>query len=309
MAAGALLSKEPVVMILKGLCAFPLTSADAGGRVDVGALRDLLSPLVEAKVDSIGLLGSTGIYPFLVRAERRRAIEAAIELAGDRVPVLVGVGALRTDEAVQLASDARSAGAVAGLLAAVSYTPLTEDEVFEHFAAVARESGLPLCIYDNPGATHFTFTSTLIGRISRLPGVIALKTLAPDPQGVLAHHEALRGLVPPGFSVGYAGDWHAAEALLAGGHAWYSVAAGLFPQSCLAIVRAAQASDAAELRRLDAALNPLWSLFRRYTSLRVVYAAARHLGLCRAEPPRPIQPLPDLAQDEVAAVLRNLDLR
>ena len=37
----------------------------------------------------------------------------------------------------------------------MSYTPLTEDEVFEHFATVARESGLPLCIYDNPGTTHF----------------------------------------------------------------------------------------------------------------------------------------------------------
>lgn len=299
---------SPLVTIMTGLSAFPITPADPGGRVDVEALRNLLSPLVAAEVDSIGLLGSTGTYPYLARAERRRAIDAAVDIAGGRVPVLVGVGALRTDEAVQLACDARSAGAAAGLLAPVAYTPLTEDEVFEHFAAVARESGLPLCIYDNPGTTHFTFTSALIGRISRLPGMVALKGLAPDPQVVVAHHRALRDVVPTGFSVGYAGDWNAAEALLAGGDAWYSVAGGLFPQSCLAMVRAAQAGDAVELRRLDAAMQPLWTMFRRHSSLRVAYAAGNQLGLCRAQPPRPIQPLPKLVQDEVAAVLRSLAL-
>jgi 4-hydroxy-tetrahydrodipicolinate synthase len=67
-----------------------------------------------------------------------------------RVPVLIGVGALRTDDAVRLAQDAQAIGAAAGLLAPVSYTPLTDHEVFEHFATVARESRLPLCIYDNP---------------------------------------------------------------------------------------------------------------------------------------------------------------
>ncbi len=86
------------------------------------------------------------------------------------MPLLVGIGALRTDEAVRLAQDARAAGASAGLLAPVSYTPLTEDEVFAHFAAVAGEGGLPLVIYDNPATTHFRFTPTLLGRLARLPG-------------------------------------------------------------------------------------------------------------------------------------------
>ncbi len=132
-------------MLLKGLSAFPITPADAGGQVDVAALRRLVAPLCAAGVNSIGLLGSTGSYPYLSRAERRRALEAAIEEAAGRLPILVGVGALRTDEAVRLAQDAKDAGAAAGLLAPMSYTPLTEDEVFEHFASVTRESGRPLC--------------------------------------------------------------------------------------------------------------------------------------------------------------------
>ena len=296
-------------MVSKGLSAFPITPSDAGGRVDVPALRRLLGPLLEAGVDSIGLLGSTGSYAYLAREQRRRALEAALEEAGGKVPVLVGVGALRTDDAIGLAQDAKAAGAAAGLLAPVSYTPLNDDEVFEHFSAVACASGLPLCVYDNPATTRFTFGPALLGRLSRVPGIVALKSPAPEPGALPGHLAALRGAVPEGFSLGYSVDWHAAEALLAGGDAWYSVAGGVFPGSCAALVRAAERGDAAEARRIDAALRPLWTLFREFSSLRVVYAIADLLGLCRAAPPRPILPLPGHARQRVEATLATLSLR
>lgn len=291
--------------VVQGLSAFPITPSDADGRVDLAALRRLVAPLAAAGVDSIGLLGSTGSYPYLTRDERRRALDAALDEAGGRVPVLVGVGALRTDEALRLAEDARAAGAAAGLLAAVSYSPLTDDEVFEHFSAVAG-AGLPLVVYDNPSTTHFAFTPALVGRVARLDGVVALKSLAPAPDAVAAHLAALRAAAPGGFSVGYSVDWHAAGALLAGADAWYGVAAGLFPARCLAILRAARAGDAAEVQRLDAAMRPLWDLFKAHSSLRVCYAAADALGICRAAPPRPLLPLPREVRDRVAGVVAAL---
>ncbi|GLS43365.1 4-hydroxy-tetrahydrodipicolinate synthase [Methylobacterium brachythecii] len=292
----------------KQLSAFPITPCGPDGRVDEAGLRGLLAPLREAEVDSIGLLGSTGTYAYLSREERRRALEIAVDKVGGRVPVLVGVGALRTDETVRLARDAKAVGATAGLLAPVSYTPLTDDEVFEHFSVVARESGLPLVIYDNPGTTHFSFGPELVARVSRLPGVIAMKSPAPAASAVAAHVERLRQAVPEGFSVGCSGDWHVTEALIGGADAWYSVAAGLFPKVCLAIVRAAERGEAEEARRLDAALEPLWVLFREYSSLRVVYAAAAILGLTEAEPPHPILPLPQAVRERIAETLRDLAL-
>jgi 4-hydroxy-tetrahydrodipicolinate synthase len=293
---------------MTGVSAFPITPSAPDGTVDTAALGVLLARLLAAGVDSIGLLGSTGSYPYFTRAERRRAIDAAMALTGGTTPLLVGVGALRTDEAVQLAKDAKAAGATAGLLAPVSYTPLTDDEVFAHFATVARESGLPLCIYDNPGTTHFAFSPALIGRISRLPGIIAVKCPAPGAPDIAAHVAEMRGVLPTGFSLGYSVDLNAVEALLAGGDAWYSVVAGLFPRVCVAIVAACRAGDAAAARRLNASLQPLWDLFREFTSLRVIYAAADLLGICRAEPPRPILPLGEAAREKIAAVLRAMDL-
>ncbi|MCJ2086618.1 dihydrodipicolinate synthase family protein [Methylobacterium sp. E-005] len=293
---------------ITGLSAFPITPSDADGRVEADALRRLLEPLAAAGVDSIGLLGSTGTYAYLSRDERRRAVEIAVETVLGRTPLLVGIGALRTDDAIRLARDARAAGAAAGLLAPVSYTPLTEDEVLAHFEAVAGEGGLPLVIYDNPATTHFRFAPELIGRIARLPGVVAAKCPAPEPDAAAAGVAALRAAVPTGFPIGFSGDWNATEALIAGGAAWFSVAAGLFPKTCLALARAAEAGDADRARALNAELEPLWALFKAHSSLRVVYALAGILGLCRAEPPRPIRPLAPEVQAEIAGMQHVLSL-
>ncbi|MEG9525211.1 MAG: dihydrodipicolinate synthase family protein [Hyphomicrobiales bacterium] len=293
---------------ISGLSAFPITPSDADGRVDADALRRLLEPLAAAGVDSIGLLGSTGTYAYLSRDERRRAVAIAAEAVGGRVPLLVGIGALRTDEAIRLAQDARASGADAGLLAPVSYTPLTELEVEAHFSAVAEAGGLPLVLYDNPATTHFRFSPDLIGRIARRPGIVAAKCAAPDPAHAAAGVAALQAAVPAGFPIGFSGDWNVTEALIAGGAAWFSVAGGLFPQTCLAIVRAVAAGETERARMLNAELEPLWTLFRTHSSLRVVYALADLMGLCRAEPPLPIQPLPPEVVAEIARTVRHLSL-
>jgi len=290
-----------------GLIAYPITPADAAGRVDAAALGRLLGRLVQAGVHGVGLLGSTGTYPYLTRAERRRAVKAAAPLVAGRVPLLVGVGALRTNDAVALAGDALAAGADAGLLAAVSYVPLRDDEVFAHVQAVAA-TGLPICLYDNPGTTGFTFSPALIARLSRVPGIRAAKVPAPEAAAAPAALAELRAACAPGFQVGCSVDARAAEALLAGADAWHSVAAGLFPVPCLEVAVAARAGDAAAARRLNARLQPLWDLFARHTSLRVMYAAANRLGLCDAAPPRPVLPLSAEAQREVAGIMNQLGL-
>lgn len=291
--------------IPSGLSAFPITPTDEAGRIQEAALRPLIDRLATAGVDSIGLLGSTGAYMYLSRDERRRAIEIALDEAGGRTPVLVGTGALRTDDAVKLAQDAKSIGAVAGLLSATSYTPLTQDEVFEHFTTVARESGLPQVIYDNPGTTHFQFTPDLVTRLADAPGIVAIKNPGWSAEESSKRLAEQRRATPAGFSIGCSGDWMAADTLLAGADVWYSVLGGTLPRTCLRMVRAVQSGDAREARAIDAALAPIWSLFKQYSSFRVVYAMGEELGIAPASPPRPILPLAEEARSRVAEVLRH----
>jgi 4-hydroxy-tetrahydrodipicolinate synthase len=293
-------------MRFKGLSAFPITPADDAGQVDQSALRRLIRRLAAAGVDSIGLLGSTGAAPYLSRDQRRRATEAALAEAGDTTPIMVGIGALRTTEVLHLARDAAAAGAAALLLAPVSYIPLTEEEVFRHVATVAEATSLPLCLYDNPTTTRFTFSPGLIFRLSRVATITAAKTPAPPIAAMPTVLADLRAHVPPGFSIGASVDALAAEALLAGYDCWYSVLAGALPELCVPIAAAARAGDATAARARHAALAPLWDLFAEYTSIRVVHTIVTQLGLATAAPPRPLLPLPEAASRRIAAVLETL---
>ncbi len=292
--------------IFHGLSAFPLTPASADGVLEPDLFRRSLDRIIAVKVDSIGLLGSTGGYAYLAREQRQRAVRVAVEAAGGRVPLVVGVSALRTDEARLLARDARQAGADGLLLAPMSYLPLTDEEVFQHFAAVAEAGELPLCIYNNPSTTKFVFTDDLITRLAALPHIAAVKmplTVSGDYAGELRR---LRSSTPENFAVGYSGDWGAADALLAGADAWYSVCAGLLPEPALKLVRAAQDGDADKAKRLDAAFQPLWALFKAHGSFRVMYALAESLGVPHGLPPRPIMPLPQATTEQVRIAIEFL---
>lgn len=294
-----------------GLSAFPLTPTDPGGRVRLAEFRRLLGSLIDAQVDSIGVLGSTGGYAYLEPDQRRVAVEAAAAEIAGRVPLIVGVSALRTDTACALARHARIAGADALLVAPMSYTPLTDDEVLAHYDAVARAGDLPVCVYNNPSTTHFTIAPDLLERLSAIPQVCAVKMPLPAEGNFAREIADLRARLPGGFSVGYSADWGCAGALLAGADAFYSVAAGIWPGAMLRLVRAARSGDACETARLDAAFGPLWSLFCERGSLRVVYRAAALSGLSDALPPRPVLPMQDRddalrrAMDGVASIARS----
>ncbi|MFB2562183.1 dihydrodipicolinate synthase family protein [Rhizobium sp. IMFF44] len=292
--------------LFTGLSAFPITPTDASGHVDIVVLARLLERIQLAGADSIGLLGSTGGYAFLSREERRRAVQAAMTSVGGRLPVIVGVGALRTDEAQALARDAKAAGADGLLLAPVSYTPLTEEEVYQHFAAIAEAGELPLCIYNNPGTTKFIFSNGLIARLAKVANIAAVKMPLPQGGDFQGEMGRLRQETPKGFAIGYSGDWGAAAALLAGADAWYSVVAGLLPAEALALTRAAQAGDIAEAERLDEKFQPLWNLFKEFGSFRVMFAIAEALDLCRIDPPRPILPLSAAEKPRVRSALDHI---
>ena len=105
---------------------------DTQGVVDTDALGTLVDRLARSGVDSIGLLGSTGLYAYLDRGERSRAVAAAVEAVNGRVPAIVGVGSLRTEWSRELASNAERLGANGLLMAPMSYTPLTPKEVAQH---------------------------------------------------------------------------------------------------------------------------------------------------------------------------------
>lgn len=275
-----------------GLSAFPITPMDGRGHVDAASLVRLVGDLAAAGVQSIGLLGSTGSYAYLPREVRAEVTALAVAAAGG-VPVVTGIGAPGLGMVLDHARDAAEAGAAALLLAPVSYQPLREEEVFTLYRIVAAEAGLPVVLYNNPGTTGVAFSPALIARIGALPNVVAVKM--PPTASPAAEIPALRAALPASVTLGYSGDAKFAGALAAGAEAWFSVLGGLFPKPCLAML----AADAEGLAALDARLAPVWELFGRLSSYRVIHAAAGIMGYGAPVPPLPVLPLQG---EELAAV-------
>jgi 4-hydroxy-tetrahydrodipicolinate synthase len=296
--------------MFSGLSAFPLTPVNATG-IDEKSFLSLLARLTTAKVDSLGVLGSTGSYAYFTREQRKRVATLAVQHA-DGIPVMVSIGATSTDEVLRLAEDAQHAGVSALLLPAVSYQKLTEEEVFGFYAEVARNVSLPICVYDNPGTTHTEFSNDLYARIAALPNIASIKIpgVPADMYSAAQRVSALRAQLPAEISIGVSGDASAGNGLMAGCDVWYSVCGGLFPSTALALTRAAQAGDFAAVVEQSQRLEPLWTLFRQHGgSIRVIAAAAALLGLAEENNlPRPLRALSSEHQREVLQVMRSLEL-
>jgi 4-hydroxy-tetrahydrodipicolinate synthase len=280
-----------------GLSAFPLTPSTDDG-IDEVAYARLIRRLVDAGVDSIGALGSTGSYAYFSREDRARAAIVAVKNAGD-VPVIVGVGALRTRDVLRHVEDAQNAGASAVLLAPMTYQPLTDDEVFGLYRDVSANLSVPLVVYDNPGTTHFHFSDDLHARIAQLS--------SSDVDDARARIAGLRALIPSRVTIGVSGDGTAATGLLAGADVWYSVLAGTMPSECVAITAAARAVETEIARLLSDRLSPIWDLFGRYGSYRVVTAIAEEMNLIADCLPSPVNGLDPNARAALATAVLALE--
>ena len=304
------MTNTPDPSLFTGLSAFPLTPVK-NDSIDEDAFVGLIERLVLAGVDSITALGSTGSYAYLDTDERARVAQLSVESALD-IPVFIGVGALRTRDVLANVASAEAAGAQGVLLAPVSYQPLTDDEVFALFRSVTESTDLPVVVYDNPGTTHFTFTTELYSRLAGLDGVASIKIpgTPASPAGWDERIGEIRAAIGSEVTIGISGDAYGAEGLIAGCDAWYTAVGGTIPEPMLAITRAAELGNAQLARELSAELQPLWDLFTEFGgSLRVTAAIAEHLALVSADSlPLPVRDLDAAAKRKVAEVADNLDL-
>ncbi|MGO3067170.1 MAG: dihydrodipicolinate synthase family protein [Brevibacterium linens] len=304
------MTNTPDASLFTGLSAFPLTPLKDES-IDEDAFVGLIERVVLAGVDSITALGSTGSYAYLDTDERARVAALTVESALD-IPVFVGVGALRTRDVLANVASAEAAGAHGLLLAPVSYQPLTDDEVFGLFRTVTESTDLPVVVYDNPGTTHFTFTTELYSRLAGLDGVASIKIpgTPASPAGWEERIGDIRAAIGSEVTIGISGDAHGAEGLIAGCDAWYTAVGGTIPEPLLEITRAAELGNAQLARELSAELQPLWDLFTEFGgSLRVSAALAEHLGLVGADIlPLPVRDLDAAAKRKVAEVAERLDL-
>ncbi|WP_157940137.1 dihydrodipicolinate synthase family protein [Arthrobacter ruber] len=293
-------------MDFTGLIAYPVTPFTPNGSVGRDDLHALVGGLAAAPVDAVTVLGSSGSFAYLDRAERSLVARTSIEAVDGRLPVAVGISSVGTREVLDAAADAQAAGAAGLVLSPVSYVPLTDDEVLAQVRAVCSVTDLPICLYNNPGTTQFDYSLQVVAELSALPQVVAFKDTASDAVTFNARHVELAALVPDGFSHGVSGD-----ALMMTGEvaadAWHSGPAALLPAYYARLRAAVVAGNRSEIDRVRRVLVPLVDHVAGLRKISGLHLLARACGIAAGDPRPPLLPSPGSELRELGRLLDLLE--
>ena len=146
-----------------------------GGEVDEESLRRLIEELIEGGVNGLVPCGTTGESATLSHEEHKRVVEITVKQVAKRVPVVAGAGSNNTREAIELTKHAKAVGADAALHITPYYNRPTQEGLFLHYQAIARETGFPLVPYNIASRTGVNIEPATMARIAELPEVVALK--------------------------------------------------------------------------------------------------------------------------------------
>ena len=229
-----------------------LVTPFAAGRVDLAIFRDFVEWQIDAGSNALVPCGTTGEAATLSTEEHKELIALTVEVARGRVPVIAGCGSNNTAHAIELTKNARDAGADAALHVPPYYNRPNQDGIYAHLAAVA-DLGIPIVLYNVPARTITDISVETMGRLSRLPNVIAVK----DATGNLARVSAQRQACGVEFVQLSGNDDMALGFNAMGGVGCISVTANVAPRLCSQFQEAMREGRWAEALDLQDRLYPL----------------------------------------------------
>ncbi|AWN36304.1 4-hydroxy-tetrahydrodipicolinate synthase [Methylobacterium radiodurans] len=274
------------------------------GAFDEAAFRKFVNWQVEQGTHALVPTGTTGESPTLTHAEHDRVVEACIDEARGRVPVIAGAGSNSTAEAVARARHAERAGADAVLVVTPYYNKPTQDGLYAHFKAVNDAVGIPIIIYNIPPRSVIDMSVETMARLYELKNIAGVKDATAKIDRVSAQRQAMG----ESFIQLSGEDATALGYNAQGGHGCISVVANVAPRLCADLQEATLSGDYARALQLQDRLFPLQTgLFVESNPSPVKYALAR-LGLMGEDVRLPLVPVSEGTRRIVDAALRHAGL-
>ncbi|MET0551923.1 MAG: dihydrodipicolinate synthase family protein [Vicinamibacteria bacterium] len=269
----------------KGVIPAITTPFNADLRVDHGFLAEHARWLVDSGCTGLVPLGSLGEGATLTAAEKRQVLETCVLAVGERVPVVPGVSALSTAEAVALAEDARRIGC-AGLMVLPPYVYSSDwREMRAHVAAVLDATELPCLLYNNPVAYRTDFTPEHVAELAMAhPNLEAVKESSTDVRRVTG----IRALLGDRLDVLVGVDDAIVEGIAAGATGWIAGLVNAFPAESVALYRLARDGQRDEAEALYRWFLPLLRMDTVPKFVQLIKLAQEQVGRGheRVRPPR-----------------------
>jgi 4-hydroxy-tetrahydrodipicolinate synthase len=248
--------------------------------------------------------GTTGETPALSDDERERVIRITVEVCAGRIPVLAGVGGYNTAEVADTAGAVEALG-VQGLLSVTPYyNKPTQEGLYQHYAAIAARTSLPIIVYNVPGRTGCNVEPRTLARLAEIPNIVAVK----EASGNMTQICEVCRAVPPGFTVLSGDDALTLPVMAVGGRGVISVASNVVPHRMAALVNAALAGDLAAARAEHHALLPLMLVNFIESNPIPVKAALAMMELCDEVYRLPMVPPSDASRAKIRQTLTDLGI-
>ena len=221
--------------------------------IDHDRFAEVLEFLIETGIQAALIAGTTGEYYAQSPAERFDLMARAKDIVGTRLPLVIGTGAMRTEDSIEYARRAREIGADAILITTPPYAYPTGREIALHALAIDRVADLPVLLYNYPGRMSVNMDEDTLDRLGRSPNFKAIKESSGDPNRL---HMLARDYPQIALSCGM--DDQALEFFAWGATSWTCAGSNFAPEAHLAMYRAcAVEKDFDKGRRIMTAMLPL----------------------------------------------------
>ncbi|MDR2160373.1 MAG: 4-hydroxy-tetrahydrodipicolinate synthase [Treponema sp.] len=288
-----------------------ITPMKENGEVDYEGFRRLVNFQLEAGIDGLVPLGTTGETPTLEEAEEEKLIRIVLEETRGRVPVIVGAGSNSTKDMVRYVRRAGDLGADAVLVVTPYYNKPNDEGIYRHFGAAAAE-GIPIIVYNVASRTGKNITAPLMERLAGIEGIAGVKEASGDLcqmgdiiNGAAAGRKAKGG----SFAVLSGDDAFTLPLIALGGDGVVSVISNLVPAKVAALTRACLGGDFEEGRRIHYDLLPFCKAAFIETNPIPIKAAMNLAGLPAGPARMPLGPLSKSSEAPLRAALEGLGIR
>ncbi|MBQ8529248.1 MAG: 4-hydroxy-tetrahydrodipicolinate synthase [Clostridia bacterium] len=244
--------------------------------VDYEQFGRLIDWQIEAGIDAIVAVGTTGEGSTLTDEEHREAIKFCVDRVAGRVPVIAGTGSNDTDYAISLTKFACEVGADAMLLVTPYYNKATQRGLYESFVAVADISTKPCILYNVPSRTGCNLLPATVAKLAEHPNIVAIK----EASGNLSQVAEIAHLCGDKIDIYSGNDDQILPILSLGGKGVISVLSNLMPHETSKMVKDYLKGDALASREAQLRLIPLINALFCEVNPIPVKAAMAAMGYC-----------------------------
>src|SRR6201994_2173981 len=285
-----------------GVFPYLVSPIDAAGKIRTGVLAKLCDDLIKSGVHGLTPLGSTGEFAYLNQEQRTVVVQATIEAAKGRVPVVAGVASTSTLDAVAQARSYQKLGAD-GILAIVeAYFPLRDAQIESYFRAIADAVDIPVVIYTNPQFQRSDLTIDVIARLSAHPRIGYIKDASTNTGRLLS----IINRCGDGLKVFSASAHIPAAVMLIGGFGWMAGPACIIPRQSVELYNLCRRQRFEEAMVLQRKLWRVNEAFARFNLAACIRAGLSIQGYDVGDPVPPQAPLTGEQRKAVEAVLRDV---